>query len=81
MSQETLRQFLLGCTLVNYALLLLWFLMFAFAKDWMRGQHGRWFRLSEEQFSALHYAGMSVYKIGILLFNLVPWVVLTFLSR
>jgi Family of unknown function (DUF6868) len=81
MSQEMLRQFLLGCTLVNYGVLLLWFLMFAFARDWMRRIHGQWFLLSSEQFSALHYAGMSVYKIGILLFNLVPWAVLTFLNR
>ena len=30
---------------------------------------------------SFHYAGMADYKIGILLFNLVPWAVLTFLSR
>jgi hypothetical protein len=39
--------------------------------------HGRWFHLSREQFDALHYAGMSVFKIGILLFNLVPLVALS----
>jgi hypothetical protein len=32
--------------------------------------------LSDEQFDSLHYIGMSIYKIGILLFNLVPFVVL-----
>jgi hypothetical protein len=42
----------------------------------MRRFHGRWFRLSDEQFDTLHYLGMSIYKIGILLFNLVPFVVL-----
>jgi len=34
------------------------------------------FRLSDEQFDAIHYGGMSIYKIGILLFNLVPFIVL-----
>jgi hypothetical protein len=53
-----------------------WFLVFAIARDWMRRFHGRWFRLSDEQFDALHYLGMSTYKIGILLFNLVPLIVL-----
>jgi hypothetical protein len=39
------------------------------------------FRLSNEQFDAIHYTGMSIYKIGILLFNLVPLVVLFILDR
>lgn len=42
--------------------------------------HTRWFSLSVETFDALHYAGMSVYKIGILLLNVVPIVAL-YLSR
>jgi len=48
-----------------------------FAHDLMHEIHGRWFHLSREQFDALHYAGMSVFKIGILLFNLVPLVALS----
>ena len=43
-------------------------------RDWL--PRGRWFRLSDEQFDSLHYLGMSIYKIGILLFNLVPFIVL-----
>jgi hypothetical protein len=73
---ELVRSFLLWCTFTNYAILLVWFLVFALAHDWMLRLHGRWFRLSEPQFDTLHYAGMSIYKIGILLFNLVPWAVL-----
>jgi hypothetical protein len=38
--------------------------------------HGRWFRLSPEQFDAIHYGAMAVYKIGILLLNLVPYLAL-----
>jgi hypothetical protein len=37
---------------------------------------GRWFHLSVEQIDALHYTGMALYKIGILLFNLVPYIAL-----
>jgi len=76
MSIEHTRNVLLLCTLINYGILLVWFLVFAFAHDWMQRLHGRWFRLSEEQFDTLHYGGMSIYKIGILLFNLVPCIVL-----
>jgi hypothetical protein len=50
-----------------------WFLFFMLGHDWMYSLHGRWFHLSLEQFDMLHYAGMSVYKIGIILLNLVPY--------
>jgi hypothetical protein len=39
--------------------------------------HGRWFRLSAEHFDTVHYGGMAVYKIGVLLFNLAPYAALT----
>ena len=76
MSTELIRTFLLWCTVINYGVLLVWFLFFVFARDGIQRIHGRWFRLSSEQFDALHYAGMAIFKIGILLFNLVPLVVL-----
>jgi hypothetical protein len=76
MSIELTRSFLLWCTVIDYGILLVWFLVFTLAHDWMRRLHGRWFRLSDEQFDTLHYLGMSTYKIGILLFNLVPFIVL-----
>lgn len=76
MSLEVLRNFLLWCIVINYGIMLVWFLFFTFARDWIQRLHGRWFRLSGDQFDALHYVGMSVYKIGILLFNLVPYVAL-----
>ena len=59
-------------TVINYGVLLLWFLVFLLGHEWLRHLHGRWLRLSDDQFDALHYAGMSMYKIGTLLFNLVP---------
>jgi hypothetical protein len=76
MSVHILRNFFLWCTVINYGVLLVWFLVFVFAHDLIQRIHGRWFRLSRDQFDALHYAGMSVYKIGIILFNLTPLVAL-----
>ena len=37
---------------------------------------GRWFQLPREQFDALNFGGMTLYKIGILLFNIVPCIAL-----
>ena len=76
MSIEITRDFLLWCAVTNYGVLLLWFLFFIHAHDWMRRLHGRWFRLADEQFDTIHYAGMAIYKIGIILFNLVPYIAL-----
>src|SRR6478736_6580205 len=52
MSVQFARSFLAWSTGVNYVILMMWFLVFMFAHDWMRGMHGRWFRLSDEQFGA-----------------------------
>jgi len=79
MSIEVARHFFLWCSVINYCLLLVWFLFFAFAHDWLQRLHGRWFRLTSDQFDALHYGGMTVFKIGIMLFNLVPFFVLSIL--
>lgn len=42
--------------------------------------HNRWFPLSVEHFNVVHYLGISIYKIGVLLFNLVPYFVLLYLT-
>ena len=76
MNAEFVRGFLLWCLIVNYGVLLCWFIAFRFGHSWMFKLHSRWFHLSEERFDGIHYLGMALYKIGILLFNLVPYVAL-----
>ena len=72
MAIEDLRSVLGWCTLIDYALLLFWFVVFILAHDWLHRLHGRWFSISEEKFDAVHYTLMGVFK-GIFLFNLVPY--------
>ena len=76
MTTIDLKHVLLWCVGLNYLVLFVWFGVFVFAHDWMYGVHTRWFKLPVETFDAIHYAGLSVYKIGIILFNLVPLVAL-----
>ena len=72
MTIETLRSFFLWCTIVNYALLILWaVLATAGRRSWI-GFVGRIFPGSREHFDLLNYAGIALYKMGIFLFNLVP---------
>jgi hypothetical protein len=74
MTIDAVRRVLLWCTVINYGILVVWFLVFLLAHDWMYQFHGRWFHLSVDQFDMLHYAGISVYKLGIMLLNLVPYI-------
>ena len=65
--------------ILNIVLLLVWAGLFIFARPWMVKLHSRWFRLSPEVFDAMHYAGMGLYKIGIWMFLIIPYLVLRFL--
>lgn len=81
MTLPELKQFLLWCAGLNYAVLLIWSGVLIFAHDWMYRLHCRWFKLSVETFDALNYAGLAVYKIGILLLNLMPWIALSLVTQ
>ena len=74
MAVEIVREVLGWCAVMNYSLLLLWFLMYALAHERLYRLHGTWFTLSGEKFAAIHYAGMAFFKLGIFLFNLAPYV-------
>jgi hypothetical protein len=76
MSIEVVRSALLWCTVINYAVLSIWFLAYILAHKWLCRLWGRWFHLTAEQFDALIFGAMSLYKLGILLFNLAPLVAL-----
>lgn len=76
MTIEMVRSILGWCTVLNVGLLFWWFLMFWLVHDWMYRFHGKLFKLSVEAFDSIHYAGMAAFKIGIFLFNLVPFLAL-----
>ena len=72
MSIETARSFFLWCSLINYALLLAWVVIAKFGRDWLCRLTNRFLRVTPEQLDLINVAGMSLYKIGIILFNIVP---------
>jgi len=80
MTVNELKEFLLWSTAINYGVLFLWFGVFVFAHAWLYRMHTRWFKLSVETFDALNYVGVSIYKIGVVLLNLVPLIVLYIIS-
>ena len=72
MTVERLLSMLCWGAAINYAILLVWFGAFVFAHEPLYRLHARWFALSRESFDALNYGGVAVYKIGNMLFFLVP---------
>lgn len=76
MTIDQLQSFLIWCAGINYAILIVWFAVFVLGHDWLYRMHSRWFKLSVEMFDALNYAGVAIYKIGIMLFVVVPLIAL-----
>ena len=76
MSIDVVRNFFLWCAVINYAVLVVWVLLIMLPHEWLYRLWGRWFRLTAEQFDAINFAGIAFYKLGILLFSLVPYLAL-----
>ena len=61
---------------MDIAFLLIWFVGFAVAHDLIYRLHGTWFKLSVEEFDAIHCMGMAILKMGFFLFHLAPYLAL-----
>ncbi len=76
MTLEIARSFFLWCSIINYILLLIWALPVMFWRDGVYRLWGRWFRLSLDQFDMINIGGITLYKMGVILFNVVPCIAL-----
>lgn len=76
MTLETIRAMLGWCTLINWAWLLIWFLMVRGAHDWVYGIHSKMFDVSVEKFDEINYRAIITYKVAVFVFNFVPYLAL-----
>ena len=76
MSIQMLTSFFMWCTLLNMGLLLLSFLMMAFAGDFVYKMHSKWFSMPRETFNVVLYSLLGFYKIIVFVFNVIPWIAL-----
>ncbi|MBI1325427.1 hypothetical protein GC170_19860 [bacterium] len=81
MSLEELRRFLLYCTIIDYALLGWWFIVFVKFRHELYEFHRRWFDIPHDMFDRIHYNLMGLFKIGIFLFNLCPLIALYLMGK
>ena len=61
---------------MNWGVLMLWVGFFVVAGDLRDAIHTKLFKISRETFNTINYAGMAFFKLLILVFNLVPYLVL-----
>jgi hypothetical protein len=76
MDIESIRAFLMWCTILNVTLLVLSSLICLCAADWVYRIHGKWFSISRENFNVAIYSFLGLYKILVFVFNLIPYVAL-----
>jgi hypothetical protein len=71
-----MRDAFLYSAVINYVVLIVWVLLLTFFGGWFCGLCSRWFGITVEQVRSWNFAGIMIYKIGIFLLNLVPFVAL-----
>ena len=64
------------CTIINFGLLILMFLMLASAGELIYRIHSKWFPMPKETFNVVIYSFLGVYKIVFFIFVLVPYIAL-----
>jgi len=77
---DYLLDFLLWSSIINLGLLLIGFLAFTLGRNFIYRVHGKWYDIKKEEFNTIIYSGMMFYKICILFFNIVPYIVLRILG-
>jgi hypothetical protein len=69
-----LETFFLWCFIINYSILVVWFLMLFFASNLIYTIHNKWFNIDKDKFHSINYMWMGFYKLSIFLFNLAPYI-------
>lgn len=80
MDIHVLTKFFMWCTILNFGLLMLMFMLCLFASDFIYKTHSKWFSVSRENFDVIFYSSIGIYKIIFLIFNVVPWIALAIIG-
>jgi hypothetical protein len=80
MSIELFRGMLAWSAVLNMGILLWWLLFITFAHDWVYKMHSKFFKIPVESFDTIHYDGMTLYKICIFTFFIVPYLAMRIMA-
>ena len=73
-SLEITARLLIRCFLGGVVFVLLWFVAYVLAGNWIYLVHSRWFSITHEHFALIHYCGMAATKILITIGFLIPYI-------
>ena len=71
---EAIAKILMRCWIFGFILLLFWWGAVMLADDLVFGVHGDMFDLTRPQLNVIHYCGMGLTKLAVVLFFFIPWV-------
>ena len=69
------------CFVLSICLLLLWFVFYLVAGNWVYTIHSRWFEIDRYSFDMMNYHWMGTVKIVSFLFFLLPFVSIKLILR
>ena len=75
-----MKDFFMWCSIINGSILVLSFLMCAFAGDWIYRMQSKFFPISREAFNVIIYCFIGLYKMFFIVFNLVPFLAFAILE-
>ena len=78
---KAIRAFFGWCTIINGGLLILASLLIRFSEDWFFGMHNKWIPITEDSFHLAIYILLGFFKIIVVVFNLVPYIVLVVIGK
>lgn len=76
MDMVMLKDFFFWGFILNFGLLLFWFLMILIAKDFVFNIHSKIFSISKEQYNVVMYSALAAYKLMTYMFFFIPWLIL-----
>ena len=74
MELDIVRAFLGWTSVINFAVLLAWFAIFLFARNWLFKIHSTWFSIPDEKFDTIHYCLMGAFELFVIAFFLAPYI-------
>jgi len=72
----TLKTFFMWCSIINVSMLFIAFFMLIGLKDFVYRIHSRMFPMPKETFMLAFYLFLGIFKMFVLIFNVVPYIVL-----
>jgi hypothetical protein len=80
MAIQTLTEFFMWCTIMNLTLMVFWSAIFLLAPDWVYRTQVKFVPVSREVFNVTLYGFLGLFKIFVLVFNLVPYLALSIIG-